>query len=511
MYGLGFCKNGSICNFRHTPRESEVEDSEKITALPIWYIEYVLEKPISMIFEDFEEQNKTEVEALFQKICDMKPYNKQMKNFYSGPMQIEMSQNSTTQSKYNYQSHQAGYIQNDIYSDKKDFIIRSLSKKVRYFMSRTNDTDYVKFAMEHNIIINVKQNSIKLKEALKSCDEVILIIFDEQSLNFNGFCKYKKELIDKDPEYTSIITDNPMMSGFKVNSNTSYVKIDWYWKTKLSYDKVELLKNPLNNEELLVDSKDCQEISMDIGNYVCRLMIKRLSKFEVKEYMEKRKLNDELLLKKNTEVDNSAINTTTSSNYNKIDLNNLILEEITKSNINKNLVFQTSGSSNTTNNPTSKSSNNNIIVTNISNLQVNISQNSYRASDHKKTTEGDRRKKKKDRSRSRSREAKYERYKKERRRRSRSRSLKKSNRSKFTKRKFSDENGYNYDSDETVVMKEESYRDKAKDYKNKSYQNSDFKNFHDDTTSIRKDTKAQKSNLFSNAMKKIALQYEKPK
>ena len=382
MYSLGFCKNGSMCNYKHTVRKLDQLEQDKMPELPVWYLEYVLEKPISLIFEDFEEQNKEEVETIKKKFQNVKPTNRYMKAGISKSLHNPNYPNNLPHTKYH---HLTGYTQHqpyDVYADKKDFILRSLAKKVRYFFIRSSNMNYVKLAMEYNCLLNIKQISIKLKEAQKSCDEVILIIFDEQNMNFNGFCKYKKEITENDVEYTGII-NNPILSDFKINQNTSYLKIEWHWKTKLSFDKVELIKNPLNNDEPLIESRDCQEISMDVGNYICRLMIKRLSKNEVKDYLEKRKLNDELILSKNDDKEIKS-STGSSSTINNINLNNLILGEISKKNLNQSLVFQTSSSRNNYNS-TDNISNNSIIVTNISNLQVNISQNSYKSAKNGKS------------------------------------------------------------------------------------------------------------------------------
>jgi hypothetical protein len=535
MYSLGFCRNGSMCNYKHTERKLEQSELDNMPELPIWYLEYVMEKPISLIFEDFEEQNKEEVESLMKKFRNTKQTNKYIKHSISKSLQNQNYPNNLPHMKYH---HLTGHMQHqpyDIYGEKKDFIIRSLAKKVRYFLIRNTNMSYVKLAMEYNCLLNIKQNSIKLKEAQKSCDEVILIMFDEQNMNFNGFCKFKKELSEKDVEYIGII-NNPIISDFKINQNTSYLKIEWHWKTKLSFDKVELIKNPLNNDEPLIECKDCQEISMDVGNYICRLMIKRLSKNEVKEYLEKRKLTDDINMSKNYDIDikNSTV---TSSDINNINLNNLILGEISKKNLNQSLVFQTSSSNNcnTSDNISNNISNNNIIVTNISNLQVNISQNSYQSKNLGKSFNKEKLNKKRNRSRSKSRDLLYSKVKKERKR-SRSKSYRRREKKNKYKRKYSNENEKGYESDETVVLKDEVGGDsqnspvktssrKSDDVvkeiihndkkiindKNKPEVNSDVVNFSRDRPSKRNDNKIMNNTLFSNAMRKIALQSVKPK
>lgn len=552
MYTLGFCKNGSMCNFKHTERKIEPSEDETLPELPVWYLEYVMEKPISLIFQEFEEQNKGEVEAMMKRCRNLKHYHKHKNNKMLTVQANQYHNNGINNLKYSYQANHHNYLTGhqpyDIYADKKDFIIHSLGKKVRYFFIRNINMIYVKLAMEFNCLINIKQNSIKLREAQKSCDEVILIMFDEHNLNFNGFCKYKKEMTENDVEYSSMI-NNPIISDLNLNQNTSYLKIEWHWKTKLSHDKLELLRNPLNNDETIIESKDCQEISSDVGNYICRLMIKRLSKNEVKEYLEKRRicedaLNNSILIDK--DENNSVSNNTSRSNISNINLNNLIFEEIHKKNLNQSLLFQSNGNNNNCDNRSINTniSNNNIIVTNISNLQVNISQNSYQSSSSKYAESKDmgKIKKRNNRSRSRSRDLKYVKPKKDRRR-TRSRSYKRHDyKLKKHRRKYSDENDRNYDSDETVKVKEEFISNKNshgvsnssyKLYKEKKFD--DFKrelinnnnvekyknipeplcsenlNVHLESKSKHNDNKMMKNPLFSHAMKKIAMQSSIPK
>ena len=39
----------------------------------------------------------------------------------------------------------------------------------------------------------------------------------------------------------------------KQKEKASFIKIEWLWKTKLSYDKVEILRNPFDNFELFYE------------------------------------------------------------------------------------------------------------------------------------------------------------------------------------------------------------------------------------------------------------------
>jgi hypothetical protein len=389
-YTLGFCKNGPLCKLRHEKKTGETPD------LPIWFIEYIFEKPINMIYEDFERTNPEEVNEMKNRILGDESFKRKFKHFKS----------------------------HDNYAVKKNSIIENLNKKVRYFFIRCRNMDIIKYAMECNVLLLNRNNLIRFKEARKSCDDVVFIIFDNETKNFYGYCKLKYDLEDTNYDLTDLMEQ---VRDFNIGNN-AFIMVEWLWKTKLSESKVELLRNPLNNNEIVIDSKDGQEIAIDVGYYMCRLMIKRLTKEEVQEYLSKRE-DDNSYNTKIININNMNINKEKDLNT---DIGSLIYDEINK------------GS-------------NSIIVTNISNLQVNISQNSY--CENKVTVE----KKKRKRSRSRSRSRKKKRVEED------------------------------SDSDATVVN-EKSNNGKRKRSESPAKKNELFKN-----------------KLFSNAMRGLASSYLKDK
>jgi hypothetical protein len=340
-YGFGFCKNGPKCQFKHTVKDEAGLPSE----LPAWYLEYIYGKPIKNIFDEFEKNFPGE----------FKQVRNRLQVPYGG-------------------SHFKTY---DNYAVKKNSIIENLNKKVRYFYIRCKTMDIVKYTMEFNILPVNKMSIIKFKEAKKSCDDVIFIIFDESSNNFYGYCKFKYDLEEKGYDISSIDIHDLGKVGF------SFVKVEWLWKTKLSESKIELLRNPLTDGDLVINSRDGQEIAIDIGYYMCRLMIKRLTKEEVQEYIIKKKELDrtkqELMASgRLSSTPESTVEGSNSSTTGIININNVKLgnnmdtdgdKAITaiKDNLN-NLIYDELHRNKQTNS---------IIVTNISNLQVNISQNSY--------------------------------------------------------------------------------------------------------------------------------------
>jgi hypothetical protein len=389
MYSLGFCKNGPMCKFSH--KKKQTEDFETLPELPIRYLEYIFEKPINIIFQEFEENNQEETMKIKEQYFGHEGNDIEMQGTYMNKHnKFYQNKKSNSNNKLpnignnnpNRYSQYYGYgYQHDIYLHKKNSILDILNLKVRYFFVRSKNMNYVKFAMENNILIlnNSPQILIKYNEAKKSSDEVILIIFDDNEKNFTGYAKFKKDIIAGEQE-TQLISN--LSSEYSLDlaeiSTLPAIRIEWLWKTKLSYTKVELLKNPLNDNEIFINSRDGQEIAIDIAYYVCRLMIKRLTKEEVREYIENKKLHDENTsnckdsVSSGGEIQDHSTQNHTSKVINikslqqNLNLNSIIYDEINKQSI-----------------PNSKphtqiqTSNNSIIVTNISNLQVNISQNSY--------------------------------------------------------------------------------------------------------------------------------------
>ena len=67
-------------------------------------------------------------------------------------------------------------------------------------------------------------------------------------------------------------------------------KIEWLWRTKLHYSKVGHLMNRADDDHFLNEGRNGCPIDKDLGNYCCRLMIKRLSKDEVKELINEKKI-----------------------------------------------------------------------------------------------------------------------------------------------------------------------------------------------------------------------------
>ena len=299
MFNIGYCKNGNMCNYIHKKCETLPENfSENI--LPVWIIEHYLEKPINLIFKELEQQNLPEIIELRKK--------------YNLPINAENNNNNNNNSnlpiliplKNNNNQNDNNF---DKYAPKKNSIenLINSNRLIKYYL--------VKIDTYNDIITSMEKNTLKINEILKNklINEIsinnnnltiITIIFDNENLNYTGFAKIKK------------------LSEINKENNDLSLNIEWLWRTKLHYSKLNHLINKSDNDNFFVKGENGCNIDPNLGNYICRLMIKRLSKDEVKELVQEKKI-----------FDNQMISLIENNNYiNKINKQINILNDNLKNN-----------------------------------------------------------------------------------------------------------------------------------------------------------------------------------
>ena len=299
MFNIGYCKNGNMCNYIHKKCETLPENfSENI--LPVWIIEHYLEKPINLIFKELEQQNLPEIIELRKK--------------YNLPINAENNNNNNNNSnlpiliplKNNANQNDNNF---DKYAPKKNSIenLINSNRLIKYYL--------VKIDTYNDIITSMEKNTLKINEILKNklINEIsinnnnltiITIIFDNENLNYTGFAKIKK------------------LSEINKENNDLSLNIEWLWRTKLHYSKLNHLINKSDNDNFFVKGENGCNIDPNLGNYICRLMIKRLSKDEVKELVQEKKI-----------FDNQMISLIENNNYiNKINKQINILNDNLKNN-----------------------------------------------------------------------------------------------------------------------------------------------------------------------------------
>ena len=298
MFNIGYCKNGNMCNYIHKKCETLPENfSENI--LPVWIIEHYLEKPINLIFKELEQQNLPEIIELRKKYnLPINAENNNNNNNSNLPILIPLK-NNNNQNDNNF----------DKYAPKKNSIenLINSNRLIKYYL--------VKIDTYNDIITSMEKNTLKINEILKNklINEIsinnnnltiITIIFDNENLNYTGFAKIKK------------------LSEINKENNELSLNIEWLWRTKLHYSKLNHLINKSDNDNFFVKGENGCNIDPNLGNYICRLMIKRLSKDEVKELVQEKKI-----------FDNQMISLIENNNYiNKINKQINILNDNLKNN-----------------------------------------------------------------------------------------------------------------------------------------------------------------------------------
>ena len=321
---LNNLNENNLNNEKNGEKKENHENAEKndeninFPELPIWYLEHYYDKPISMIFSELEQKNLPEIEELKKKygftniepnLPVMQPINKKNKtnlnmntlnlNFNNFNMNLAFNNNHTdiNNNKNNIvqnsiQLNQINPINNDIkfdaYKLKKDSIEYLINKEdnIYYYLIRCKNYDEIKKSLESNKIELPEElfNKYKDKDLKNNKLTVIIFIFDDECENFAGFAKLKYPLIQKNINSKEEEKENEQ----KIYLNC--YKIEWLWRTKLHYSKISHLMNRADNDHFLNESKNGCPIDKDLGNYCCRLMIKRLSKDEVKELINEKKI-----------------------------------------------------------------------------------------------------------------------------------------------------------------------------------------------------------------------------
>ena len=347
MYSVGYCKNGPVCQFIHiekdkfsekdekseiikkeeknnikeieidedeisTPlaedylEESEKEDNknkninekglnndEEINShiIPIWYLEHYYDKPISMIFSELESQNLPEVIALQKKYgfldeddsltsVQLSSKNNYLNtntlnlNFNNFNMNFDLNRNFASSNQQQFFSD-INYNENfnDIAKDRIEYIINK-NINLYYYLVKKKKIENVEKSYESNIIKLPENlfNKYSHLDLLANDLTIIIIIYNKEYDSFAGFAKL----------LNSISKEN--------NKDENLFRIEWLWKKRMKYSQVSHLMNRADHDHFLKESKSGCSIDKDLGNYLCRLMINRLTKEEVIELINEKQM-----------------------------------------------------------------------------------------------------------------------------------------------------------------------------------------------------------------------------
>ena len=359
MYSVGYCKNGPMCKFIHVKKdengdeiidndttkiinddtsstpydedsitisyheekeEKEKEEKEEKEGdnkkeefinnkiIPIWYLEHYYDKPISAIFSELESQNLPEVISLQKKY-----------KLYKKDNQINMN--------LNFKNFDMNFAFNNYYSFNLPVNNIMVEQYPLYLNNNFNNYFYntnphlTKIEYIEYIINNfpIKYHLVKFKnfEYIRNCQitnqiEIPFFLFKKYKYTYNNIIIIILIYNSEDEEFSGFAKlEYPIKEKEENKKSRKKYKIKWLWKDGINYSEVSHLVNKYDKNHFLYEGKDWSPIHPDLGNYMCRLMLKRLNQEEVFELINEKHIFQEQFLfnqyksKKNFEEDDS--------------------------------------------------------------------------------------------------------------------------------------------------------------------------------------------------------------
>ncbi|GMH09458.1 hypothetical protein Nepgr_011299 [Nepenthes gracilis] len=135
----------------------------------------------------------------------------------------------------------------------------------RYFIIKSLNHHNIQLSIEKGIWATQVMNEPILEEAFDNSDRVILVF----SVNMSGFFQGYAQMMSS----VSCRRDNVWSQGTGGNNpwGRSF-EIKWLRLNSLPFHKTLHLKNPLNDYKPVKISRDCQELSPEIGEALCELI-----------------------------------------------------------------------------------------------------------------------------------------------------------------------------------------------------------------------------------------------
>ena len=139
------------------------------------------------------------------------------------------------------------------------------SHSTRYFIIKSLSHHNIQMSIEKGIWATQVMNEPILEEAFQNSERVILIFSVNMSGYFQGYAQmmspvgWKRENVWNESNNGT----NPWGRTFKVN---------WLRLYNLPFQKTVHLKNPLNEYKPVKISRDCRELTQEIGEALCGLI-----------------------------------------------------------------------------------------------------------------------------------------------------------------------------------------------------------------------------------------------
>ena len=343
MYSIGYCKNGSKCKFIHIKKEffqnnniidntknkkeesikeknnndsdtsSTPFDEESITKsyhedenennknnnketkkennnnnyiLPIWYLEHYYDKPISVIFSELDKKDLPELLNLRNKYGYEYGYTKNDNNINMNLNFNNFGMNFDFHNYYMLNLPNMQYYPFNFYSNNNFYN--------PYYQS-PNETGYIEYLISNNRTLYhlVKYKSYKYAKICQNKDIIKIPYFYYEMYKYIYHNDLPVIIIVYNYEYDILLgfakLEYPAKGGI-FNNAYKYFKVRWLWEREMEYSKIRHLINKSDQNHFLKEGKDWCPIHRDLGNYICRLMIKKLNREEISEYLTERQI-----------------------------------------------------------------------------------------------------------------------------------------------------------------------------------------------------------------------------
>lgn len=133
--------------------------------------------------------------------------------------------------------------------------------QTRYFVITSNNEENVVKSVRHSLWATQRKNEQRLDEAYRTASAVMLVFSVNRSEAFQGYARMGSAI--GRPRSRSVDPFNGFGRLFDV---------EWLRLHDLSYREVEHLRNPLNGDRPVHNSRDGQELSNATGRKLCQLI-----------------------------------------------------------------------------------------------------------------------------------------------------------------------------------------------------------------------------------------------
>ncbi|XP_061175398.1 YTH domain-containing protein 1-like [Saccostrea echinata] len=144
--------------------------------------------------------------------------------------------------------------------------MKYIYRGARYFVIKSNNHENVALAKAKGVWSTPPQNEIRLNNAYKSCDNVILIFSVRESGKFQGFARIADESTKDHPPIRWVLPP-----GLSARALSGVFKLDWINRKELAFTKTQHLHNAWNDNKPVKIGRDGQEVEPRCGEALCKM------------------------------------------------------------------------------------------------------------------------------------------------------------------------------------------------------------------------------------------------